>query len=173
MCRHHLLPLLALPFTLGAVAPRPCQAQWQVDGAPVCTDANDLNPTIASDGAGGAIITWMDYHSGTGYDIYAQRLNADGVAQWTADGVALCTAASEQITPMIVSNGAGGAIVTWQDVRSGTPHILATEREFPPGTQVLDWDGRNNAGVSLPNGVYFVEVRVGTHSEARRAILLH
>jgi flagellar hook assembly protein FlgD len=50
---------------------------------------------------------------------------------------------------------------------------LATDREFPAGTQALGWDGRNDAGVGLPSGVYFVKVRVGTHSEARRAVLLH
>ena len=50
---------------------------------------------------------------------------------------------------------------------------LATEREFPPGTQALSWDGQSDAGVPQPSGVYRVELRVGTHSEARRAILLH
>ncbi|TMQ73167.1 MAG: hypothetical protein E6K81_05515, partial [Candidatus Eisenbacteria bacterium] len=40
------------------------------------------------------------------------------------------------------------------DVQGHRVRTLATDREFPPGTQVLGWDGRNNAGVSLPNGVY-------------------
>ena len=51
MCRHQLLPLLALTFTLGAVPT--CQAQWRVAGAPVCTAANvQAYTTIVPDGAG-------------------------------------------------------------------------------------------------------------------------
>lgn len=36
------------------------------------------SPTIAPDGAGGAIVTWEDYRSTTYSDIYAQRVQANG-----------------------------------------------------------------------------------------------
>jgi len=49
---------------------------------------------------------------------------------------------------------------------------LATDREFPPGTQALGWDGRSDAGVEMPSGVYFVEVRARAQREARRVALL-
>ena len=214
--------------------------QWTADGVALCTAANDqYSPMIASDGAAGAIVTWWDGR-GTSYDIYAQRVNAAGALQWTADGVAVCTAGDQQGYPTILADGSGGAIVTWQDSRSGGPYpsdiyaqrvynsgdvlavppgsasadfrklalspnpardghmtirfnlpsservsaevvdlagrrvrTLATDREFSPGPQVLGWDGKNDAGVRLSSGVYFVEVREGTHSEARRAVLLH
>jgi len=45
-------------------------------------------------------------------------VNALGIAQWTTDGVALCMAAGSQLAPTIVADGAGGAIVTWEDIRS-------------------------------------------------------
>ncbi|MBU4387803.1 hypothetical protein KJ644_05075, partial [Candidatus Dependentiae bacterium] len=77
---------------------------------------NQLTPTIASDGSGGAIITWQDLRSGTA-DIYAQRINASGAVQWTADGVAISTAANSQSLPSITSDGSGGAIITWNDLR--------------------------------------------------------
>src|SRR5712664_2056878 len=92
--------------------------QWTADGVALCTAANNqFDPTIASDGAGGAIVTWNDFRSGSGFDIYAQRVNAAGVPQWTVDGVALCTATNDQWRPMIAPDGAGGAIVTWYDLR--------------------------------------------------------
>ncbi len=98
---------------------------WTADGVALCTAANDQTyPTIAGDGAGGAIVTWSDYRGGPG-DIYARRVNAAGVPQWTANGVALCAATNDQSKPMIVSDGAGGAIVTWQDLRSGVSDIYA------------------------------------------------
>ncbi len=99
--------------------------QWTADGVALCTaTGNQQSPTIASDSAGGAIVTWLDPRSGT-YDIYAQRVSAAGATQWTADGVALCTATGNQESPTIASDGAGGAIVTWRDRRSGTSDIYA------------------------------------------------
>jgi len=59
------------------------------------------------------------------------------------------------------------------DLAGHRVRTLATKREFSPGPQVLGWNGKNDAGVRLSSGVYFVVVREGTHSEARRAILLH
>jgi hypothetical protein len=96
--------------------------QWIANGAAICTAAgNQGSAAIASDGGGGAIITWNDLRGGSGGDIYAQRVNASGVVQWTADGVALCTAAGDQGLPAIVSDGGGGAIVAWNDARSDDP----------------------------------------------------
>jgi len=112
-----------MAFTLGSVllgaVPSGARAEWPPDGAVVSTDSADqYNPTIASDGATGAIVTWQDYRNGSP-DIFAQRMNASGSAMWTADGVALCTATNAQFVPAIVSDGEGGVIVTWQDERSG------------------------------------------------------
>ena len=103
-------------------------AQWTADGVALCTAAGyQGSPSIVSDGAGGAIVTWPDPRSEdpVNYDIYAQRVNASGAVQWAADGVALCTAAGDQYPYGIVSDGAGGAIVTWDDRRSGDVDIYA------------------------------------------------
>jgi len=96
------------------------------DGVAICTAANrQRGPTITSDGSGGAIITWYDKRNGGDYDIYAQRVNANGTVQWTADGVAICTSAYDQFSPTIISDGSNGAIITWQDYRSGNYDIYA------------------------------------------------
>jgi predicted lipoprotein with Yx(FWY)xxD motif len=96
--------------------------QWTVNGVPISTAANNQEfPTIANDGAGGAIITWQDYRSGaTNSDVYAQRINASGTVQWSANGVPISTAVGSQVAPTIVSDSAGGAIITWYDYRNGT-----------------------------------------------------
>ena len=100
--------------------------EWTVDGVALCTATGRQElPAIASDGAGGAIVAWRDLRNGATNDIYAQRISVDGTVQWTPDGVALCTAADEQAYPTIVSDGAGGAIVTWHDRRSGDFDIYA------------------------------------------------
>ena len=98
---------------------------WLNNGLAVCTAANNqTGPQIATDGAGGAIITWSDIRNGN-YDIFAQRVEADGTPKWTADGVAICTAIQPQGNPQILSDGAGGAIIVWQDWRSGNYDIFA------------------------------------------------
>jgi predicted lipoprotein with Yx(FWY)xxD motif len=100
--------------------------QWPANGVPLCVAAlNQGSPTIASDGAGGAIVAWMDFRSGTDNHIYAQRVNASGVVQWAPDGVALCTATGDQELPHIVSDGVGGAIVAWMDRRVEDNDIYA------------------------------------------------
>jgi hypothetical protein len=98
--------------------------QWTFDGVVVCAAADyQSRPTIVADGAGGAIVTWQDYRSGANFDIYAQRLNAEGAPQWSSDGVAVCTAVNDQESPTIVSDGADGAIAAWQDSRGGSHDI--------------------------------------------------
>ncbi len=91
--------------------------QWATNGMAICTTNTVSSPRIVGDGAGGAIITWSDFRTATSTDIYAQRVNASGAVQWTIDGVAICTAANNQGAPGIVSDSAGGAIITWEDNR--------------------------------------------------------
>ena len=134
---------VVLLFTLIIAVPS-VWANWVPDGAPVCTAVGGQeSPAITSDGAGGAIITWADYRSG-GADIYAQRVNASGAVQWTANGVALCTATGDQGPPTIVSDGAGGAIVTWYDYRSGSNYDIYAQRVNASGA--VQWTAN---GVAL------------------------
>ncbi len=103
--------------------------QWTANGVAICTATGDqASPTIVSDGSGGAIITWQDYRNGSDYDIYSQRVNASGAPQWTANGVAVCTATGNQSNPIIVSDGSGGAIITWQDYRNGSDYNIYSQR---------------------------------------------
>lgn len=88
--------------------------RWTVDGVAVCSAGGvQSDPVSVPDGAGGAIVAWSDERYGSNGDIYAQRISPDGTPLWTADGVPVCTAAGDQSRPMIVSDGAGGAIVAW------------------------------------------------------------
>ena len=94
--------------------------QWTVNGIGICTANNEqLNPKLCNDGAGGAIITWEDYRSGSNYDVYSQLINSSGNVQWTADGVAICNVTDRQSNPNLCTSGEGGAIITWQDRREG------------------------------------------------------
>src|SRR5262249_2685791 len=112
-------------------------ALWSINGIALCTaTGHQYNPVTTSDGAGGAIVSWEDYRGGPG-DIYAQRVNAGGTPQWTNNGVALCSAPGDQLSPTITSDGAGGAIVTWQDGRGAISTDVYAQRVTAAG--VVQW----------------------------------
>ncbi len=116
--------------------------QWTLNGVSLCTVSNwQLNPQIASDGSGGAIVTWGDVRSGTNTDIYAQRVDADGKTLWITDGVTICDALNQQSDPQIIPDGSGGAIVTWWDYRGGTYSDIYAQRVYSDGTMAWATDG--------------------------------
>ncbi len=93
-------------------------AQWATNGVPLSTaSGQQLGLRMCSDGAGGAIVAWYDYDSSR---VFAGRVTGAGAAIWTTDGVRLCAHAGAQLSPKIVSDGAGGGIVGWYDLRSGS-----------------------------------------------------
>src|SRR5262245_12944854 len=115
--------VLVLPFFVPASAFSAWPPDPNIGNVGICTAAiHQLNPTVAADGAGGAIVAWQDARTGSN-DVYVQRVNAVGAPQWTANGVALCTTPGPSVVPTIVSDGAGGAIITWQDARIGNYDI--------------------------------------------------
>jgi hypothetical protein len=122
--------------------------KWTANGVALRSIAGSsaqyLNMT--PDGSGGAIVTWYDNRSGFD-DIYAQRVNSAGTPQWTPNGVILRSIASQSAYyPTITSDGSGGAIVTWQDTRSGETDIYA-QRVDSTGT--VQWTVN---GIALRSG---------------------
>jgi beta propeller repeat protein len=116
---------------------------WGPAGVPICTaPAGQFAPEIVTDGAGGAIITWYDYRSGAGEDIYAQRVDKDGKVLWQENGVPVCVAAGTQWYPKIGSDGASGAIIVWTDGRAGgSENHIYGQRIGPDGKPLWEKDG--------------------------------
>ena len=73
---------------------------------------------ITTDQQGGAIITWEAFNNGDD-NIYAQRIDSFGNLLWDTLGVGICMKPLPQTEPIIISDGAGGAIILWQDRESG------------------------------------------------------
>ena len=95
-------------------------ALWAPNGVVLCnalTNQTDLE--AVSDGAGGAIAVWTDTRDfgTTGADVYARRVDVNGTPLWTANGVALCAAPTNQHDHKTVIDGFGGAMVFWGDTR--------------------------------------------------------
>jgi len=88
---------------------------------------------LASDGAGGAIVAWGGGNTGH-HNSRAQHVLASGAldAAWPATGRSLGFTPSEATNQVIASDGAGGAIVAWQQSDDVTQtdifaqHVLAS-----------------------------------------------
>ncbi|HTM58140.1 MAG TPA: FlgD immunoglobulin-like domain containing protein [Candidatus Udaeobacter sp.] len=133
---------------------------WPVDGRVLCAAANDQSyPTIVSDGAGGAVVTWMDQRA-VARDIYAQHIRATGTVDpaWPADGRAICTAANEQWLPQVVSDGAGGAIITWYDYRNGANADIYAQHVLISGTVDVSWPADGRALCTQPNNQQYPQL---------------
>lgn len=117
---------------------------WQVNGIPICTTPETQgSPTLASDQAGGAVISWADGRSLslTGADIYAQRISASGeiAPGWIADGIAVSREAGHQNNPQTVTDGLGGALVIWLDARTDPDWDIYAQRITGGGTIAPGW----------------------------------
>lgn len=116
---------------------------WTGGGVAICTAAHEQsNLGAVSDGVGGAILGWLDYRTGAAEaDVYAQRVNASGAVQWAANGVAVTTALGNQFLTSVISDGAQGAILVWQDRRNGSDDDVYAQRINGSGQTAWTPDG--------------------------------
>ncbi len=93
---------------------------WAANGVVVCTQAApQVSPMIVDDGVGGVIIAWNDRRNGTFVQaLYAQRLDSAGNRMWAADGVPIAVSTDFITLPKMIPDGAGGAIIAWEDDRN-------------------------------------------------------
>ncbi len=123
------------------------------NGVTICAaSGGQYNPTIASDGSGGAIIVWTDQRNGNKDDLYAQRIDHAGAVRWTTNGVAISTATAYQSYPAIVADGAGGAIIAWQDSRNGVDNDVYAQHVDSLGN--VSWVGDGEAVATGPADQY-------------------
>jgi hypothetical protein len=77
----------------------------------------DNDQVMVSDGAGGAIVVFLDTDNA---DIYAQKITASGVIAWGATDmpVVICNDNTQQYGIAATADGAGGAFIAWSDYRN-------------------------------------------------------
>src|SRR5262249_35778865 len=81
--------------------------------------------SMINDGNGGFIIAWIDSRAEPSSAIHVQRFTMNGQIdpQWPAGGVALVDSGFGAGAPSVVTDGAGGAIVFWEDARDTSTGI--------------------------------------------------
>ncbi|MDZ7275652.1 MAG: putative Ig domain-containing protein [candidate division KSB1 bacterium] len=115
---------------------------WAANGIAVSNPSSKVEAysgVLAADGSGDLILVWQSSQDDDG-DIYAQRLNPRGVRLWGENGVLVYKGSREQGLPIVVSDGAGGAFIVWQDERQGGKDIYA-QRLSAGGTRLWPESG--------------------------------
>jgi len=123
-------------------------SQWATDGIPVCnTFDTQTEPQLVARTLGGAIFIWTDLRNSGQPDIYAQGLDAAGNALWMANGVPVANEAHAQSASKLLTDGANGAIIAWQDLRTTLDYDIYSSRLFAGGTlplQLISFAAANN-----------------------------
>ncbi len=142
-------------------------AQWTENSDENLVIANrtgeQTQPKIHVNVDGSAYISWFDNNSG-GFDVYLQRLGANGDALWADDGVLIADRgfSSTQDYDLDV-DPAGNAFLTFRDDRVGSTQITVTRINRDA---VQTW---GNGGVQVTSGNNFVaapKVAVMTNGDA-------
>ncbi len=140
---------------------------WPANGRALCAAADlQLSPVLVPDGAGGAIVAWADHRGVVDYDVYAQHILANGEIDptWPADGSAVCTATGDQMECSIASDGAGGAIVAWQDFRTGNDQDIYAQHVRADGTVDPAWPADGRAVCTATNNQYAPKAVADDHA---------
>ena len=116
-------------------------AQWSSDpniNTPIRTAAHIADwPIMVSDGAGGCIVTWFEMGAAPPSTIYAQRINASGVALWRTNGVVICMQSVAgplplSVIPQEVLSSRGQPGVVAKSIRT---HNASMQKAFYYGIQ--------------------------------------
>lgn len=78
-------------------------------------------PGITADNSGGAIVTYAVYETLTEQDYYVQRISPEGDFLWGERGVLIGSTGNGIPYSEAVSDGSGGAIVTWSECLPEVP----------------------------------------------------
>jgi hypothetical protein len=146
------LVLVVVALCASAI-PRPAAAAWPEFGRAICNaTGSQQHSVITTDGAGGAIVAWQDFRTAPAV-IAAQHVLASGELDvaWPHFGRTVMgdppTPGGLQTFPIITSDGAGGAIIVWEDLRSVVTEIdLYAQHILANGTLDPAW---LNTGTAL------------------------
>jgi hypothetical protein len=143
---------------------------WPFDGIAVSSFAGEqVEPDVVADGAGGAFVVWRDSRNGD-TDIFGQYLDGEGIAQWPADGLPICTADDFQLACRAAADGFGGLVVAWQDSRWENDDIYA-QRLDASGTPAWTADGLAVAGTGGIQRVPILAVIPGADEASTRVLI--
>jgi hypothetical protein len=104
------------------------QVQFAENGMALAdSTGTEDQPTMCSDGEGGAIVVWQDKNDDPiHYNLYGQRIDAAGTLLWNGGSPQPIVVIDwSQTGPTLCPDGAGGAFVAWSDSRTNLNDVYA------------------------------------------------
>lgn len=98
-------------------------AGWPAAGvemAPAYTTPQTSPALVSDPSAGGVLVAWLHSSGGTGSYVVAQRLKTNGTPAtgWPASGVIVSAGFDARYGPIAVSDGLGGAFLSWNEAHN-------------------------------------------------------
>ena len=142
--------------------------QWVSDptnNLAICTaDQTQRETEICRDNEGNVYVFWRDYRnepSTFGGDIYAQKLNSNGEAQWLANGISVVTKSAAQFDVKALYDGTDGIYFVWREtVDLFSDYKIYAQRIRLDGAKLWGSNGillQNISGKVLSHSVYVNE----------------
>lgn len=116
---------------------------------------------------------WSEMSNGASGTTLQILSTAPALLPLTPDLAAPWPNPSAGVTHVALSLPAGGdevVVLTLFDVHGRVVRRLF-EGSLPAGAHGFEWDGRDDAGLPAPSGLYFVEMRAGTDRRTRKILL--
>ena len=115
---------------------------WQGDGEVVCDAINtQTDIVILADGYEGAFIAWEDGRWGSSH-VFLQQVDTAGDPLLAANGIAVAPGAFPQGSIDMITDTAGGVIVTWEDFRNTSDNNIYATRINSIGARMWVANGR-------------------------------
>jgi hypothetical protein len=121
---------------------------WPGSGLLLCAAAEGSDcPRLAPDGAGGAMVVWLDRGGETaevsgepvGPTFMAQRVSPEGAVLWSGEGIPVCAQGSNPKTLAVAPDGSGGLLVAWQEHGAGVDDFIVAQRFTASGSIAPGW----------------------------------
>ncbi len=100
----------------------PIHSQWSMDPktnlAISIVNETQRETEICKDNKGNYYVFWRDYRNEPsifGGDIYAQKIDSRGIAQWSANGISVVTKSAAQFDVKVIYDGSGGIYLVWRE----------------------------------------------------------
>ena len=138
---------LIIPILLVALTAVPAAlAQWPSDPTENLLLADNSSrqvvPKISPTPDGGSYVGWYDMASGN-YDVYLQRLDADGNELWPHNGILVSAHRQESwvMDWQLITDSRGNAVLVFADIREGTYQTIHAYRINRNGKMMWGPDG--------------------------------
>ncbi|HEY2953742.1 MAG TPA: T9SS type A sorting domain-containing protein [Candidatus Eisenbacteria bacterium] len=113
---------------------------WTPNGVQLSepVDGSTMLPRIVGDGTGGAYVAWERDPVASATRSLVQHLEPDGslAPGWPFGGIEVATGPTPQFTPQIATDGAGGAIVVWDEASLAQRRLGLYAQRFMAGGPV-------------------------------------